>query len=192
MPTEDQDPFERYKVVINHEEQYSIWPEEKDNALGWRDAGNAGTKKECLDYIEQVWTDMRPLSLRKKMEEMARNPPPPRPAPNPLPDGKSLVERLCEGSHPVEIRLRPDDSTQALKQCIDRGYVHVKFPQTKGGTELGVQLQADRSDWSQGDFERGAGTVRLVGELTLDFEKVRCTADIDLAMLSGTGHLERL
>ena len=61
-----------YKVVVNHEEQYSIWPADRENALGWRDAGKSGTKQECLDYIKEVWTDMRPLSLRKKMEEAAR------------------------------------------------------------------------------------------------------------------------
>jgi MbtH protein len=59
-----------YKVVINHEEQYSIWPADRENPLGWNDVGKSGTKQECLDYIEEVWTDMRPLSLRKKMEEM--------------------------------------------------------------------------------------------------------------------------
>jgi len=58
-----------YKVVVNHEEQYSIWPADRENALGWNDAGKQGTKQECLAYIEEVWTDMRPLSLRKKMEE---------------------------------------------------------------------------------------------------------------------------
>ena len=58
-----------YKVVMNHEEQYSIWPADRENALGWMDAGFQGNKQECLAYIEQVWTDMRPLSLRKKMEE---------------------------------------------------------------------------------------------------------------------------
>src|SRR5258708_32396759 len=61
-----------YKVVVNHEEQYSIWPAHKENALGWKDAGKQGTKEECLAYIKEVWTDMRPLSLRKKMEEMER------------------------------------------------------------------------------------------------------------------------
>ena len=61
----------RYKVVINHEEQYSIWPEDRSNPAGWQDAGKAGTKEECLDYIEVVWTDMRPLSLRKAMGEAA-------------------------------------------------------------------------------------------------------------------------
>ena len=59
-----------YKVVLNHEEQYSIWPADRENALGWRDAGKTGPKAECLAYIKEVWTDMRPLSLRKKMEEM--------------------------------------------------------------------------------------------------------------------------
>jgi MbtH protein len=57
-----------YKVVMNHEEQYSIWPADRENALGWRDAGRSGTKEECLAYINQVWTDMRPLSLRLKMQ----------------------------------------------------------------------------------------------------------------------------
>jgi MbtH protein len=66
--TEEQEDNRQYKVVLNHEEQYSIWPAEKENALGWRDAGKSGTKQECLDYINEVWTDMRPLSLRKKME----------------------------------------------------------------------------------------------------------------------------
>jgi len=61
-----------YKVVINHEEQYSIWPAGRENALGWHDAGKTGTKLECLDYIKEVWTDMRPLSLRKNMEDAAR------------------------------------------------------------------------------------------------------------------------
>jgi MbtH protein len=65
---EEQEDNRQYKVVVNHEEQYSIWPAEKENALGWKDAGKSGTKKECLDYISEVWTDMRPLSLRKKME----------------------------------------------------------------------------------------------------------------------------
>ena len=58
-----------YKVVVNHEEQYSIWPLERENPPGWRDAGKTGTRPECLAYIQEVWTDMRPLSLRKKMAE---------------------------------------------------------------------------------------------------------------------------
>ena len=56
-----------YKVVINDEEQYSIWPAQRANALGWRGAGPSGPRSECLAYIAEVWTDMRPLSLRRKM-----------------------------------------------------------------------------------------------------------------------------
>ena len=55
-----------YKVVVNHEEQYSIWPAHRENPKGWKDAGCTGKKSECLAFINEVWTDMRPLSLRKK------------------------------------------------------------------------------------------------------------------------------
>lgn len=68
MNTEESEDTTIYKVVLNHEEQYSIWRSDRENALGWNDAGKTGNKKECLAYIKEVWTDMRPLSLRKKME----------------------------------------------------------------------------------------------------------------------------
>lgn len=60
-----------YKVVVNHEEQYSIWPDDRDNPPGWRDAGKSGQKAECLAHIEEVWVDMRPLSLRRQMAQDA-------------------------------------------------------------------------------------------------------------------------
>lgn len=60
-----------YRVVRNHEEQYSIWPEHKDIPAGWEDVGKVGPKEDCLAYIEETWTDMRPLSLRKRMEAEA-------------------------------------------------------------------------------------------------------------------------
>ena len=59
---------EIFTVVVNHEEQYSIWPSYKEIPAGWRSAGKTGPKQECLDYVEEVWTDMRPLSLRKAMQ----------------------------------------------------------------------------------------------------------------------------
>jgi MbtH protein len=61
-----------YKAVINHEEQYSIWPAHKPNPPGWRDAGKSGLKKEVLQYIDEVWTDMRPLSVRQQMERLGK------------------------------------------------------------------------------------------------------------------------
>jgi len=72
MNRDDTEDTTSYKVVMNHEEQYSIWPAYRENALGWNDAGKVGTKAECLAYVEEVWTDMRPLGLRRKMEEDAR------------------------------------------------------------------------------------------------------------------------
>jgi uncharacterized protein YbdZ (MbtH family) len=179
-----------YKVVVNHEEQYSISPEYKPNPPGWRDAGKTGPKADCLAYIKEVWTDMRPLSLRKKMEEFAKNPPPPPPRPDPnAPRGPSLVDRLCQGTHAVEVGLRPEKTVRLFKEAVDRDYVHVKFVQTKGGTELGVRLDRNNSDFSKADFEKGTGTAHIEGTLTLDYVKVRCIADIDLSKLAGSGHL---
>jgi MbtH protein len=72
MDREEQGDKTLYKAVMNHEEQYSIWPAKRENPLGWQDAGKTGLKEECLAYIKEVWTDMRPFSLRKKMEAAAR------------------------------------------------------------------------------------------------------------------------
>jgi MbtH protein len=72
MQRDEEEDTTVYRVVVNHEEQYSIWPVYKDIPLGWRDVGKQGPKAECLSYIKEVWTDMRPLSLRKKMEEDAK------------------------------------------------------------------------------------------------------------------------
>ena len=58
-----------FSVVVNHEEQYSIWPADREVPAGWRTTGTEGKKAECLAYINTVWTDMRPLSLRKKMDQ---------------------------------------------------------------------------------------------------------------------------
>jgi MbtH protein len=63
--SEEQDTI-IYMVVINDEEQYSIWPRHKDIPRGWRSVGKEGRKAECLAYIDEVWTDMRPLSLRRQ------------------------------------------------------------------------------------------------------------------------------
>lgn len=66
----DEDDTQLYKVLINIEEQYGFWPTfKKEIPLGWRETGVMGTKEECGAYVKEVWTDMRPLSLRKQMEE---------------------------------------------------------------------------------------------------------------------------
>lgn len=71
MTQEEFEETRQYKAVVNHEEQYSIWPADRELPLGWNYAGKTGTKRECLDFINEVWTDMRPLSLRNQMEAQA-------------------------------------------------------------------------------------------------------------------------
>ncbi len=70
MPSNQDDDKTIYRVVVNHEEQYSIYPADSSNPLGWRDAGKQGTKAECLQFVKDVWVDMRPLSLRKGAEKV--------------------------------------------------------------------------------------------------------------------------
>lgn len=100
-----------------------------------------------------------------------------------------LVARLSTGDHPVEVGLRPDRTAQAFKDCIDRGYVHIKFTGTRGGTELGVRLDRQATDVSAADFAKETGRVKVVGDLTLNDVAVQCLADVDLGTLQGTGRL---
>ena len=72
MNREEREDTRLYRAVVNHEEQYSIWFQDRENPPGWKDAGKTGTKEECLAFINEVWTDMRPLSLRKKMAQAAK------------------------------------------------------------------------------------------------------------------------
>jgi MbtH protein len=68
MQSDEEDDATIYKVVVNHEEQYSIWPVDRDNPPGWNDVGKTGPKADCLAHIREIWTDMRPLSLRRHMD----------------------------------------------------------------------------------------------------------------------------
>jgi MbtH protein len=74
MAHDEEEDTTVYKVVVNHEEQYSIWPAYRELPSGWREAGKTGLKPECLAYIEEVWTDMRPLSLRQAMDAEKADP----------------------------------------------------------------------------------------------------------------------
>ncbi|MEM7477631.1 MAG: MbtH family NRPS accessory protein [Planctomycetota bacterium] len=69
MASNDPKKGGNYRVVLNHEEQYSIWPVHREIPSGWRDEGTTGTKRQCLEHIEEVWTDIRPLSLRQRTEQ---------------------------------------------------------------------------------------------------------------------------
>ena len=73
MPDAEEDKTV-YNVVVNDEEQYSIWPDFKEIPAGWKSVGKSGPKAECLAYIDEVWTDMRPKSLREQMDADAAKP----------------------------------------------------------------------------------------------------------------------
>jgi len=179
-----------FKVVVNHEEQYSLWPVFKEIPIGWKEVGKTGLKVECLAYIKDIWTDMRPLSLRKAIEERAEELPA---ASDPIIlGGKNLVDRLCEGDHPVEAGLRPEKSAKLFKAAVNRNYVHIKFTGTEGGTELGVRLDSESCDFSQADYENGNGVVHVEGSLVLNYVTVKCVADIDLKTLAGKGRLVKV
>jgi uncharacterized protein YbdZ (MbtH family) len=180
-----------YHVVMNDEEQYSIWLDGRAVPAGWRAVGKSGLKAECLDYINETWTDLRPLSLRKKMAEAERTPIE-QPEPAEVDYGPNLVTRLSSGTHETEVWVGLDAGFDAFRSCVDRKYVHVRFPGTRGGTTLGFSLDDGRSVLPADSLDQRSGPVKLVGELTLDFVKCRCIADIDLGTLKGTGHLEVL
>jgi len=182
-----------YKVVVNAEEQYSIWPEGRANALGWHDAGKSGPKEECLAHIREVWTDMRPLSLRKKMEGAAQFNAMPREqasAAESVPAEDDLLQRLSRPQQSVEVSLRPEKSVEAFHKRIQQGHIYIKFTGTRGGTELGIKLDQESVRVEKADFAKGVGTVHLEGTLKLNYKDVRCIADVDLTTLSGHGHLQ--
>jgi hypothetical protein len=101
-----------------------------------------------------------------------------------------LVARLCEGKHPVAAE-RAKDAAE-LKESLDRGFILLKFTDTQGGTELGFKIDCTRSNFSDADFSLGRGVISLVGELVLNYDRVRIKAEIDVATLAGTGCLELL
>lgn len=100
-----------------------------------------------------------------------------------------LVERLSQGDHPVAVGGPKPSLEEFKKRVEDMGYVFIKFTGTRGGTDLGVRVDKSAVDLSKADFANATGVAHVEGTLTLNYVKVRCVADIDLATLQGTGHL---
>jgi uncharacterized protein YbdZ (MbtH family) len=178
-----------YRVVVNDEEQYSIWPATLEFPLGWREAGKSGTKTECLAYVESVWSDMRPLSLRRMMESSNARTETPLPAPElEVSDSRDdLASYLSTGDHPVEATA---SSAEQFLQRIQAGHVSLRFTDTRGGTEFGLKLDPTASVVSKESAATPTGNVRLVGDLTLNYRKMRLVADLALDSLKGSGRLE--
>jgi hypothetical protein len=103
-----------------------------------------------------------------------------------------LVQRLSIGNHPITVGGPQPSREELYKRVTQLKYVFIKFTGTRGGTDLGVRVDTDATDMSQADFQKGTGTVHIEGTLTLNYVKIRCIADIDLATLNGNGHLVSL
>lgn len=100
-----------------------------------------------------------------------------------------LTQRLST-EQPVEVG-GPNSSLEEFRTRLDDiGTVFIKFTETRGGTDLGIQLDRSATDTSGADFEQGSGSVHVEGTLILNDDPVRCVADIDLATLKGAGYLK--
>ena len=177
---------------------------------GWKLEGTTGPKAEVLEHIDKVWTDMRPLSLRQKMEEWEKTAPKVEPLTieeieamrtgedhfHKAQPPNELCKKLMTEQEIVVIRYRDRDTDEPdadkLKAAIERGYVLVKFPNTKGGTELGANLGEDGPEPGTVDWDAKPGHVTVKGKLKLDYCPLLLTATINLETFKGTGHVEEI
>lgn len=102
-----------------------------------------------------------------------------------------LVTKLLTGNHPVLIEPRTEDINE-IKERLNQGFVFIKFTDTQGGTELGINVDSQLTCLDKGNFGTNQGTVQVIGTCELNFQKVRCIADIDLSTRQGTGRIELL
>ena len=100
-----------------------------------------------------------------------------------------LVQRLSEGKHEVVIGHR-DETYEEIKQRIEDGYIHIKFTQTRGGTELGINVDSNNTNLKELDFNKGEGLLHIEGTTNLNYNAVRYIADTDLASRKGEGCLQ--
>lgn len=103
----------------------------------------------------------------------------------------SLVERLTT-RQPVEFESRTNTFEELKERLLDMKFVFITFPGTKGGTEIGINVDTDSSNIKDADFSNGSGHISVVGTCELNFQKVRCVAEIDLSTKKGMGFLECL
>ena len=100
-----------------------------------------------------------------------------------------LVQRLSKGKHEVVIGHR-DEPYKEIKERVEDGYIHIKFTKTRGGTELGINVDLKSTNVKDLDFTKGEGVLHIEGTTNLNYNAVRLIADIDLASRKGEGFLE--
>ncbi len=103
-----------------------------------------------------------------------------------------LVKQLSQGSHPVIFEPRSESYDEIKERLLEIKYVFVKFMDTIGETELGINIDGDLTELKDADFTNGSGHINVVGTCELNYHKVRCVAEIDLKTKMGTAHLEVL
>ena len=100
-----------------------------------------------------------------------------------------LVQRLSEGKHEVVIGHR-DEPYDEIKQRIENGYIHIKFTQTGGSTELGINVDLNNTNIDELDFNKIGEVLHIEGVTNLNYNAVRCIADIDVITKKGEGYLK--
>lgn len=100
-----------------------------------------------------------------------------------------LVRKLSIGEHKVSLNER-NETLLEIRERIENGFIHIKFTETKGGTELGINVDKNNTNLSEIDFKKGQGVLHLEGTTTLNYNNVRCIADIDIKKMIGKGYLK--
>ncbi|RYE14547.1 MAG: MbtH domain protein [Rickettsiales bacterium] len=103
-----------------------------------------------------------------------------------------LIEKLSIGKHPIAFELKSRKIHEIKHRLIELKFVSIKFINTKGGTELGINIEDQFTCFNNANFDECRGNIHVVGWCILNYYKVRCTADIDLATKEGIGYLELL
>lgn len=103
-----------------------------------------------------------------------------------------LVFRLATGKHPVEFEKQAQSIEEINNRLVELKYVFIKFTDTRGGTELGINVDEQHTCLKDADFIKGTGHIHIEGTCILNYHTVRCIADVDLATRKGSGYLEVL
>ena len=103
-----------------------------------------------------------------------------------------LVKSLSTGKHNIDFESRTETLDELKERVFEMKFVFVKFTDTQGGTELGINVDDTLTDLSKGNFEKGTGKIKIAGTCELNYHKIRCYADVDLKTRKGKGYLEVL
>ena len=180
-----------YEVVVNSDEEYSIWPGALgDPPRGWQLVSVRGVKGYCLDYIDEKWTDRRPSSLRRgagaSVDVAVRA------EPLAVPQGAGgLVDVLTDVRHPITGTVPPTFTTERLRMALGTGFLHLCLRGSHGSTTVALKLDRSACDFDASVGERGERVHRLQGTCELDGALLRCVVEIDATTMSGVARVHQ-